>query len=139
MAKRINNVLERLHALGFEPGYLERLEELAEELRECEDAQLAVEPVLRFIEAHPDEDLGAPGPLVHFVEEFYKNGYEPLLLESVARKPTTLNVWMLNRLINGSKGAEKEMYVTVLKAIAGDEHAAPDVQALAREFLSHET
>ena len=138
MAKITKDVLDGLHTLSFEPGYLEKLEELAEELRECEDAHLAVEPVLRFIEEHPDEDLGAPGPLVHFVEEFYSRGYEKLLLESVTRRATPLNVWMLNRLINGAEGAEQEEYLTVLKRIASDERSAPDVQALALEFLSHE-
>ncbi len=136
MAKQVEEVLGRLYNLKFEPGYFERLEQLMNELRQCEDAQFALEPVLRFIEAHPDQDLGAPGPLVHFVEEFYKDGYEQLLLESVARRTTSLNVWMLNRLVNGSEGAEKQRYLLAMRALAADERAAPDVRALAQEFLS---
>ena len=62
-----------------------------------------VEPVLRFMEEHPAIDFGMPGALVHFVERFYGKGYEEKLIESVQRKPTSVTVWMLNRIINGTK------------------------------------
>ena len=39
----------------------------------------AVEPILRFMENHPDVDYGTPGPLVHFVETF--PNYEEKLIE----------------------------------------------------------
>lgn len=136
MAKQVKEVLDRLYNLRFESRYLERLEELTDELRQCAEARFAVEPVLRFIEAHPDQDLGAPGPLVHFLEEFYNGGYEQLLLESVARKATALNLWMLNRVINGSEGTEKDSYVNAMRAVAVDERANPELRDLAREFLS---
>jgi hypothetical protein len=62
-----------------------------------------IEPILRFIEDHPGLDFGTPGSLVHFVERFHGMGYERKLLESIARKPTSHSVWMLNRLINGTQ------------------------------------
>jgi hypothetical protein len=61
-----------------------------------------IEPILRFVEDHPGLDFGTPGSLVHFVERFHGMGYERKLLESIARKPTSHTVWMLNRLINGT-------------------------------------
>lgn len=66
----------------------------------------AVEPILQFMEGHPFIDYGAPGALVHFVEKFYARGYETKLVESVKRRPTTTTVWMLNRVINGTKAAD---------------------------------
>src|SRR5712671_5533785 len=68
-----------------------------------------VEPILRFMESNPGLDLGSPGPLVHFVERFYGNGYEQKLIDSLQRKPTPHTVRMLNRVINGTNDpAEKQ-------------------------------
>ena len=61
----------------------------------------AVEPVLRFMESHPEVDFGVPGEFVHFMEDFYEKGYEEQLLKSLNRRSTPHTIWMLNRLING--------------------------------------
>jgi len=58
-----------------------------------------------FMEEHPEIDYGTPGPLVHFLERFYKKGYEEQLVLSIRRKPTCHTIWMLNRLINGARAA----------------------------------
>jgi hypothetical protein len=63
----------------------------------------AVEPILRFMESNPGVDYGLPGALVHFVERFHTMGYESELVASLARQPTPHTVWMLRRLINGTK------------------------------------
>jgi hypothetical protein len=75
----------------------------------------AVEPILQFMENHPDVDLGTPGALVHFSEKFYRHGYEEKLLESLSRKPVPHSIWMLNRLINGTKeSATRQRYVDAM-------------------------
>src|SRR5215469_979883 len=75
----------------------------------------AVEPILRFMEEHSSIEFGTPGALVHFVEKFYKKGYDEKLLESISRKPTLHTAWMLNRLINGAKEfAEKRRLVVAM-------------------------
>lgn len=85
----------------------------------------AVEPVLRFIESHPDWDLGSPGPFVHFVEQFYGAGYEQLLLDSIRRRPTVHSAWMLNRIINGEKDAvKKQEFMTAMQLAT--QHALAD-------------
>ena len=86
-----------------------------------------VEPILRLFEAHPDTYFGAPGPLVHFVEKFYRHGYEAILCSSFSRRPTRQTALMLNRLINGSSGVQKEEYVEMF------------TQALQRSDLSRST
>jgi hypothetical protein len=68
------------------------------------------------MEDHPSIEYGTPGALVHFVERFYGKGYEDKLVESVKRKPTLSTVWMLNRLINGTKVPDtKRLLVATLK------------------------
>ena len=44
-----------------------------------------VEPILEIIGTHPRVDFGMPGDLVHFLEQFYKYGYEELLVSSVRK------------------------------------------------------
>src|SRR3979409_2576586 len=62
-----------------------------------------VDTVLSFIERHPNVEVGSPGPLVHFAERFYGNGYARKLLDSIERRPMPLTAWMLNRIVNGTK------------------------------------
>ena len=64
----------------------------------------SVEPLLQMIERHPLTSFGSPGPIVHFVETFYKKGYEEKLISSLKRMPTVHTVWMLHRM-NGTSGA----------------------------------
>jgi len=76
----------------------------------------AVNHVLRFMEDNPDIDYGMPGALVHFLERFYMHGYEDELIASIRRKPTPHTVWMLNRLINGTKSPDvRSRYIDELK------------------------
>jgi len=75
----------------------------------------AVEPILQFMENHPEVDLGTPGALVHFSEKFSGHGYEEKLLESISRRPVSHTIWMLNRLINGTKvPATRQRYVDAM-------------------------
>jgi hypothetical protein len=94
MAKQVADDLEGIASA-------DEFESRAYELRDAWEAAGAdvetVEPILRFIEAHPKIDFGSPGPLVHFVERFYRKGYEAKLVDSFERQPTAHTAWMLNR------------------------------------------
>ena len=78
--------------------------ELADEIVDAMEASPQpfdlVAPILDFISKHPEVDFGSPGYLVHFVERFYHQGYEELLMESVLKSPTVHNIWMLHRCYN---------------------------------------
>lgn len=65
-----------------------------------------VEPILRFMEDHPNLDYGTPGPLVHLIERFNPDSEEKLI-ESVGRRPMDTTVWMLCRAINGTEEPAK--------------------------------
>ena len=100
----------------------------------------AVEPVLRFMEAHQDWDLGSPGDLVHFVERFFGKGYEEELIASIQRLPTAHTLWMLNRLINGEKdGQRKARLLALMVASASAPDARPEVAEAARQFETFQT
>jgi hypothetical protein len=100
----------------------------------------AVEPVVRFIEQHPTIDFGTPGPLVHFVERSSGNGYEERLLESVGRRPTSHTIWMLNRVINGTRApGEKQRLIDAMASARRHPDADQAVRQTADQFLARLT
>lgn len=88
--------------------------DLVESLEAEPNPFVSIETILRFFETHSDTFFGAPGPLVHFMEKFYRHGYEEVLCGSFLHRPTRQTAFMLNRLINGSSGAQKEEYIQML-------------------------
>jgi hypothetical protein len=116
--------------------FLSEAELIVEALRKDDAGLEAVCVVLKFMEDHPTFDFGTPGPLVHFVEKFYGRGYEPELFASITRRPTTHTVWLLNRIINGTRqAADRERLIDILRQ--AENHSASDAQAkrLATHFL----
>ncbi len=73
------------------------------------------EDLFMFMENNPNIDYGMPGPIVHFMESYYKKGYEDELLKSVKRKPTQRTVWMLNRVLNDVNLIGREKYIGVME------------------------
>ncbi len=94
----------------------------------------AVEPLLLFMERHPLSDFGMPGAIVHYVEQFYKKGYEDLLAVSVARRPTLHTVWMLNRVKNAGEDAGK--YEQLLRDILERPDVEEEIKNSVKEFLA---
>ncbi len=93
----------------------------------------AVEPLLQLMERHPLDDFGMPGAIVHFVERFYKKGYEELLVKSIKRKPTMHTVWMLNRIKNGSEN--KKDYIELMNDIINRNDVEDEIKNQARAFV----
>ena len=100
-------VYEKLRETSSFSDFGSRCLILTQEWSRAPDALDAVDPILRFMEANPSLDFGLPGPLVHFVEQYYGAGYEGKLVASVDRNPTLHTVWMLNRVINGTADPEQ--------------------------------
>ena len=94
----------------------------------------AVEPLLLFMERHPLSDFGMPGAIVHYVEKFYKKGYEDLLIASVTRRPTLQTVWMINRIKNA--GENSAQYEKVFNDILEKQDVEEEIKNVVKEFLS---
>jgi hypothetical protein len=108
--------LESLLAQDPETAHMSLMYDLTDRLEGSDQAFTFAPGVLLFIERHPEVDFGGPGPLVHYLEKFYRNGYEELLVDSFRRRPTPHTAYMLNRLINGSSGEVKAEYLALLRA-----------------------
>src|SRR5262245_42760781 len=119
MARLVAQILEEIQGVDLNSdGGLLRLNDLCQEIAAAEDRASAIRPILRFMERHPDDDLGAPGPFVHLLEKL--PGYEPELLVSVRKAPTALTVWMLNRIINVSREDAKGGLLAAMREIASN-------------------
>ena len=90
-------------------------------------------PLLFFMERHPLSVFGMPSAIVHYVEQFYKKGYEDLLIASVIRRPTLHTVWMINRIKNAGENSDK--YEKVLKDILERKDVEEEIKNAVKEFL----
>ena len=131
----LNSIIQKMEAgmqdrEDFETVMMDCREEIEENYNQLD----SVQPLLRLMERHPLTDFGSPGPIVHFVERFYKKGYEEELLLSLKRMPTLHTVWMLNRLINGTDQAE--VYLELLKEISENASYNTEIREEALHFLS---
>lgn len=88
---------------------------ILEKIKNEENPMDYFEDLFMFMENNPNIDYGMPGPIVHFMESYYKKGYEDELLKSVKRKPTQHTVWMLNRVLNDVNLIGREKYIGVME------------------------
>ena len=95
-----DDMLVALHDAITEDQEFELADEIVDAMEASPQPFDLVAPILELIANHPEVDFGSPGELVHFVEKFYHQGYEDLLMEVVGKKPTLHNIWMLHRCCN---------------------------------------
>ncbi|MFC4323284.1 hypothetical protein [Litchfieldia salsa] len=139
MDSRLKKQIEILDNSVLNEDFIDIAYDVIEDIETHENAFDAVEHVLNLIEQNPDIDFGSPGPLVHFVEQFYGNGYEDKLVQSIERFPTSHTVWMLNRIINDSEGEKKEkkkFYLNVLQNVLHSHNCSDELRSITNEFLS---
>lgn len=96
-----------------------------------------VDRILHFMEDNPNIDYGVPGPLVHYLERYYNNGYEELLYNSIERSPTAHTLWMLNRVLNSPVLKERKKYLTELKNVA-ERNESDKIREIANMYLQYQ-
>ncbi len=134
-----SEIRRSLDAIKDDPEFGARCEGLVDDWIAAGFGVEAVDPILRFMETHPEIDYGMPGALVHFVERAYLRGYAQLLLDSLARRPTPHTVWMLNRVINGTEDAAlRGRYERAMERAAVHPLADSDTVEEVRGFLSRD-
>jgi hypothetical protein len=130
------DITDQLEHIASDQDFLAESAELTDAWSSAGAGVETVEPTLRFMEDHPNIEYGTPGPLVHFVERFYQHGYEERLLESVQRKPTAPTIWMLNRVINGTKEPEvRRRLVAAMEAARVNPLADQNARQMADRFV----
>jgi len=118
-----------------ESSGMERLYELTDAALELNEPGTLMPEMFQLMERLPEEDLGSPGPLVHTLEAM--PGYEPYLSESMRRKPSSLSVWMVNRILNSSVSADRRVvWLALLEKATEDPEIPESVRRDARDFLT---
>jgi hypothetical protein len=138
-AAKINAVVEALrNAPAGQDDYTAYLEGLLEGVDEIENPNELFPHAFRFFEDHAEADLGMPGPLVHFLEQFHPQ-YLDELCASVARTPTIYTIWMLNRILNGKPPkATRQRLIDLLRQVVGKSSAASVVKEEAQQILDRQ-
>lgn len=108
--------------------------EILEKIKQEGDAFEYLSPLFKLMEANSDLEFGEPGPIVHFMEMFYRRGYEEMLLESITRQPTCQTIWMLNRILNDPNLEDKQRYINVLGSLLSRKDIPQNVMNEIEEF-----
>jgi hypothetical protein len=128
------NALERLDPEKPD-GVIDDLYDLVDLLEGVNEISLIYDPVFRFLEKHPNADIGNPGPLVHLLECHYPD-YVPTLIASIEQKPTYNSVVMLHRIMNSELSKEDQSkYLALLKTIADSNTADKMTKENAQEIF----
>ena len=143
MALTADEMIAALDAFEADSGYDEnqfKLYPITEGFKSLPDPMRVIPAMFSLMERFPDAYLGTPGPLVHSIESVGINQYEPLLIESVRRQPTELNVWMVNRVLNTVLAAEhRRILLDLFRSVIKHPKALSRVAKLAQGFLDHQT
>jgi hypothetical protein len=118
-------------------GVRDRLRAAADEILELPRPLDLAPHLFQLLERFPEEDFGAPGPIVQALEEL--PGVEPLLRESLERKPTQHTMWMVNRILNSQlDDTSRASWMQALEAAL--QHPAADdlARESATEFLQYQ-
>lgn len=136
MKREIEEIVLKISECVDKDDFLDIVEPLVDELSEIDLDGVSIDSLLRIIEENPEVHFGMPGPIVHFLEKFYRNGYEERLVASVRRAPVPHNIWMLNRVINGSEGDVKLSYVHELDLLLNRQDISTEARDAASGFRS---
>ena len=112
--------------------------DVVDQLEELNIGFEIITDVLELMETNPLVEFGSPGPLTHFIENFYNDNqkeYEKLLETSINKKPAVHTLWLLNRVINGSEEARALQLTQVMKSVYENEQVGTDIRNVAQHFL----
>ena len=129
----MENVIKKLERYIENDEVTYEFDDAIEELEQLDLGLSSVESLLGFMEKHPFTDFGMPGEIVHYMERFYRHGYEELLVKSIERRPTIHTLFMMNRLING--GRDREYYMELLKEVTERADIEKKIQDAAQEYI----
>jgi len=129
-----DDMLVALHDAITEDQEFELADEIVDAMEASPQPFDLVAPILELIANHPEVDFGSPGELVHFVEKFYHQGYEDLLLESVLKSSTVHNIWMLHRCYNDNDPNLVRQIQTLVGELKKDETLDSQVRSMIEDL-----
>lgn len=116
--------------------HIDALEALVEEAANVRNHPQTASAIFGYIERYPAEDLGSPGPLVHFIEKAFPS-YTSQLVTSIQHRPVFYTLWMASRILNAKIDEDTRQSLTDALKIASNHPIASDEERQqANEFLA---
>jgi hypothetical protein len=129
--------LRALKAEDFADYVPEQLDQLTDAVMELPSPEQAIPELFAVMERFPDSDLGSPGPLVHTLERM---NYTDELVASMRRHPTSLAIWMVNRILNTALPPERRhFFLDLLASVAEHPEANESARDDALHFIEFQT
>jgi len=115
---------------------LQALDAAVQEISASSIGKVEIEALLGVFERFPEADgFGVFWGVLHALEAL--EGYEPLLIASVQRKPCEFNVLMVNRLLNaGVNQIEGQTLDSLLTAVLSNPQATGQAIHDAKQYLA---
>ena|ERR1039457_5177359 len=118
---------------------IQKLYELTDALELLPEPERCIRPIFDVMERMPTADLGSPGSLVHALERL-RGRYESELIASIKRLPTSSSVWMVNRILNGTRDfKQRQIYLDLLRFAAEHPTAPESAKRDAQHFILYQT
>lgn len=122
----------RVAAKPYEKYYIK--DDVRQAMMLLPDPRELIEPILDIIGSNATVDFGAPGDLVHYVERFYKKGYEEMLIASVRNNPTAHNIWMVHRCYNDRSNPIHEKFEALIMELKENSSVSEEIKKAIDEF-----
>lgn len=133
----LEKYIQKAYETGDKYEFIDPAYEIRDELEAMEDSFSAIQPIFELIERSPNIDYGGPGPLASFMENYYKKGYEKLLIQSIKRKPTEYTLHLLHRIINDKNDPAHQTYLDLMKSISVNTEYPQNIIDNAKESLTY--
>lgn len=139
MSVRLQQVITQLERIqpDADGDCVQALVEVLSDFDSIPNRREAIPALFAVMERYPEADLGSPGPLVHEIEAI--EDYESELEASLARNPSALACWMVNRILNQAQDINaRRHWITVLRGVVGNPLASGTTRSEAQLFLDHQ-
>ncbi|WP_300672168.1 hypothetical protein [Desulfoluna sp.] len=121
-----------------EDEFVLQVDDLIESIHQEHHEEL-IPTIFCFFEKFPLNDCGAPGTLVHFIEDYYPK-YKQLLLDSLKREPAYNTILMVNRISNSNLSKEeRQEYESVLFNVIEDGNISEELRNEAKHFIEYQS
>ncbi|NQD38439.1 hypothetical protein HPT27_15565 [Permianibacter sp. IMCC34836] len=116
--------------------HIDALAAFVEEAGDVRSHPQTASAIFEYMERYSTNDLGSPGPLVHFLEKAFPS-YTPQLVASIRRRPVFYTLWMANRILNAKIDVNTRKLLTeALKVASSHPEASDRERQQAIEFLA---
>ena len=135
-SSRAQHIIDQLQAFSasMTQENSQDLERILEGLPHVEDPEAVLPSIFGVMERFPEADLGSPGPLVHEAEAI--ENYTEQLAASLARQPSMLTLWMVNRVLNATEDEGLRMrWLASLRSVAESDVCSGALRLEATAFL----